>query len=646
MQFRIDINGLRAIAVIAVVLFHFKAQWLPGGFSGVDVFFVISGYLMTAIIFTKIDRHSFSIFDFYKSRGRRIIPPLAILCSVLLIFGWFNLYPTDFKALAKHTFTSLLFVSNFIYANENGYFTAAITEKWLLHTWSLSVEWQFYILFPLLVLLLKKTLKTRSVSLALIALTLLSFLFTLYAANQFPDKAFFLLPTRAWELFAGGLVFLFPLSLTKKKQYGLEILGLALIIFGYFYIQETDLWPGLLTLLPILGACLLLLANNQDSLITGNPILQRIGSASYSIYLWHWPVYVYMHHQGWTHSTSMLICGIAVSVLFGWCSYYFIEQQNKRAYLSNAFPKPLVLFLPVVILAILVYSFKGVTTPIRPLSQTPQAEFIERYKSIDLGDSYFDQCNAYKSLKSQNKADISPQCTASLGQQGVMLWGDSHAQALSKGLRTYLPKGVEFYQVASSGCKPSLLPKGITSTIGKACDSSNQLALDTIAKVKPAVVILAQAEHHEKTDWIEFQERLLALGAENVVVIGPVPQWRPSLPYALAQRHWQQDQKYIEDSSIDIDIIETNKLLHRKLDSKIGFISLIDNLCIHDGLSCQAQVNEVPLVFDYGHLTPTASLFVSRQIILPQLITLLAGQKGQTATLLGSLELTDSTEKY
>jgi peptidoglycan/LPS O-acetylase OafA/YrhL len=329
MLFRKDINGLRAFAVIGVVLFHFNAQWLTGGFSGVDIFFVISGYLMTAIIFTKMDNNQFSLWAFYQSRAKRIVPPLALLCLTLLIFGWFYLYSADFKALAKHALTSITFLSNFVYANEDGYFTAAVTEKWLLHTWSLSVEWQFYIIYPLVILGLKKCMQPALVLCFLIAITLMSFLLALYGSLHFPDKAFFHLPTRAWELLIGGLIFLYPVTLSKINKHIASTFGLVLILFSYLYLAETDLWPSYLTLLPILGASLVLIANNQGSAILNNALAQRLGSASYSIYLWHWPVYVYLYHQGLAHEPNMLFAGMIVSLLLGWASYYFIEQHNK-----------------------------------------------------------------------------------------------------------------------------------------------------------------------------------------------------------------------------------------------------------------------------------------------------------------------------
>ena len=161
MQFRKDINGLRAIAVIGVVLFHFNPSWMPGGFAGVDVFFVISGFLMTKIIFRGLEQDSFSVLKFYVARANRIIPALSLLCLVLLSVGWLFLSPLEYRALGKHIVSSITFISNIIYWTESGYFDAASQGKWLLHTWSLSLEWQFYIIYPLILVAMKQFLSLK-----------------------------------------------------------------------------------------------------------------------------------------------------------------------------------------------------------------------------------------------------------------------------------------------------------------------------------------------------------------------------------------------------------------------------------------------------------------------------------------------------
>ena len=163
MKFREDINALRAIAVVAVVIFHFNHAWLPGGFAGVDVFFVISGFLMTMIIFKGLEKDTFSILKFYGARVRRIVPALVALCFALLVFGYLLLSPLDYLILGKHAAASLTFTSNILYWTEAGYFNDDSIEKWLLHTWSLSVEWQFYLVYPLLLVGLKKLLTLKQI---------------------------------------------------------------------------------------------------------------------------------------------------------------------------------------------------------------------------------------------------------------------------------------------------------------------------------------------------------------------------------------------------------------------------------------------------------------------------------------------------
>jgi len=212
MTFRKDINGLRALSVLAVVLFHFQVPYLHGGFVGVDIFFVISGFLMTGIIFRRLKKDDFSIIGFYLDRGRRIIPALAVLCLVLLSLGYFWLIPFDYLALGKQAAAAATFVSNMLFFSEAGYFDHRSREKLLLHTWSLSVEWQFYIVYPLILLALKKILGVRLVRYALIILTLFSLALSVYIAPWDGPFAFFTLPTRAWEMSAGGLVYLFPIG--------------------------------------------------------------------------------------------------------------------------------------------------------------------------------------------------------------------------------------------------------------------------------------------------------------------------------------------------------------------------------------------------------------------------------------------------
>lgn len=277
MKFRQDINGLRAIAVLSVVLYHFGVPGFSGGFVGVDVFFVISGYLMTKIIMTKIEKDSFSLVGFYIDRGRRIIPALAFLCFFLLIFGWFYLISYDYRQLGMHVASSLGFLSNIIYWIQAGYFDTASHEKWLLHTWSLSVEWQFYILYPIIIIALHKFIAVKSMKTILVLLTIVSLIFSIIISSTNTSAAFYLLPTRAWEMLIGGLVFLYPFSSSNKQKVYIERLGLLLITFSIIYFSPTFKWPGYFALIPTLGTALVIIAARSNSAITNNAVSEWFG---------------------------------------------------------------------------------------------------------------------------------------------------------------------------------------------------------------------------------------------------------------------------------------------------------------------------------------------------------------------------------
>ncbi|MCJ8319615.1 MAG: acyltransferase [Colwellia sp.] len=325
MLFRKDINGLRAIAVIAVVLFHFNASWMPGGFAGVDVFFVISGFLMTGIIFRGIEQENFSILSFYLARANRIIPALAVLCFILLIFGWFYLNPIDYKALGKHAVSSISFLSNIIYWREAGYFDASSHEKWLLHTWSLSVEWQFYIIYPLVLVAMRTFMSLQKMKTTVLIAAVLGFILCIIVTYQWPEPAYYLLPTRAWEMMIGGVAYLYPFRLQEKRKKLVEWFGFSLIISSYLLISKESPWPGYLAIFPVIGSFLIIQAQRNDSLITSNSVLQKLGGWSYSIYLWHWPVVVFL---AYFELHDLAIFGVLVSIILGYLSYSMIESNT------------------------------------------------------------------------------------------------------------------------------------------------------------------------------------------------------------------------------------------------------------------------------------------------------------------------------
>jgi peptidoglycan/LPS O-acetylase OafA/YrhL len=332
-QFRHYINGLRAWAVLVVVLFHFGVPGFAGGFVGVDVFFVISGFLMTGIVLSALQAGNFSFLRFYLARARRILPALLALCAALLGLGWCFWLPSgEYVVLGKHALASMLFFSNNTYHKEAGYFATSSHEKWLLHTWSLSVEWQFYLLLPVLLFALWKLFpRKRMVGGALAVLGGLSLAQALLPGSEDAGQYFFSLTARAWEMLAGGLVFLlegFPLG--RRSRHGLELAGIALIIAAVTSFDETLRWPSAYTLLPIIGTVLVLVAANERSLLTGSRPMQWLGNRSYSIYLWHWPVAVALFYQQKIDQPAWIATGLAGALLLGQLSYWLVEVPSRR----------------------------------------------------------------------------------------------------------------------------------------------------------------------------------------------------------------------------------------------------------------------------------------------------------------------------
>lgn len=625
MNFRQDINGLRAIAVLAVILFHFDPDWLPGGFAGVDVFFVISGYLMTSIIYRGLSNEQFRLLSFYVARGRRIIPALLVPCLVLLLAGWFTLLPPDYNSLGKHVAASVTFVSNMVYWKEASYFAAGAHEKWLLHTWSLSVEWQFYLIYPLCLMALKRLFGLKPLRWILLAGVVAGYALACYASSRSPDAAFFLLPTRAWEMMAGGLALLFPLTLAAAAARWLELAGVTLIATTYVLVGEENLWPGYLGILPVAGAVLVIAANRQSSLITNNRLFQWLGDISYSLYIWHWPVVVLLAYFGVLSDLPYQLAGIALSLACAQLSYQLVEQRMRkktqvawsRAWLGGA--------VTLCGVGMAVVATKGAITPARPVSVSERAAFLAEYaqKKTDLRLTHWiDKCNVTDALTSRGDANIDPQCITKSGNGGVFLWGDSHAEALSYGLRKALPPGTPFYQVTASGCRPSMTnDTELKGSYKIACEQATKLALANIAVLHPAVVVLAQQKEHEEKDWHALARKLKSLGAGQVVLVGPVPQWQPSLPAVIANRHWHDSSIAIVDDALDDDIMRTNTLLqHEEAGGKeLTYVSLIDTLC--EGESCEARVPDSDdlLLVDYGHLSAAGSLHVVKTVLLPHL---------------------------
>lgn len=426
-SFRGDINGLRAWAVLAVILYHFGVPGFGGGFVGVDVFFVISGFLMTGIVVGSLERGKFSLLAFYLARARRILPALIVLCAVLLALGWWVLLPVDYKALGTHAVFSLAFLSNIKFWHEAGYFDAASHEKWLLHTWSLAVEWQFYLLLPLVLLAVWKWRPGRRPVIVVMAVGLLiSLALSVVATPLRPTAAFYLLPTRAWEMLAGGLVYLLAnrLALTARQRTALEAVGIALVIGSIVGFDTSSPWPGWRALVPALGTVGVLLAARTVSGWTGNPVAQWLGTRSYSLYLWHWPIVVALTYLEWQADTRAIAAGLVLTLVLGDLSYRLVETPARvhLGRLRMGWGAALLL--------------GGVTAVAAPGAGVRSMEGITGRFSASI-DEISREGNNMKPRRDEcftKGGTQSPSCMYGGGRLRAILIGDSHADAVTTGL--------------------------------------------------------------------------------------------------------------------------------------------------------------------------------------------------------------------
>jgi peptidoglycan/LPS O-acetylase OafA/YrhL len=335
-KYRPDIDGLRAIAVLSVVVYHAFPDTLKAGFMGVDIFFVISGYLISSIIFENIDRGSFSFGQFYGRRIKRIFPALTLVLLSCLVFGWFGLLGDEFKQLGKHMAAGAGFVSNFFLWQESGYFNNAAETKPLLHLWSLAIEEQFYIVWPLIVWL---TWKRKWLFLSVfISLGVASFAYNVHLVRLDPTATFFSPATRIWELLAGVLLAYMKVRPTawqpsQRQLHMASTLGVALLAFGLYRIDKGRPYPGTWALLPILGSFCLIFAGPTawfNRLVLSNRLLVWVGLISFPLYLWHWPILSFMRIiESEAPAPYFRNLAVLASFALAWMTYYFVEKPIR-----------------------------------------------------------------------------------------------------------------------------------------------------------------------------------------------------------------------------------------------------------------------------------------------------------------------------
>lgn len=352
-KYRPEIDGLRAVAVLAVVFYHAFPEYLPGGFIGVDVFFVISGYLITSILTSQLATQSFSLLDFYSRRIRRIFPSLILVLCAVLAFGWISLFQEEYRLLGKHVAAGATFLSNIVFWLETGYFDTAADTKPLLHLWSLAIEEQFYIAWPLALWAIWKLPRWRFR--ITVVLMLISFGVNAVMINKTPSAVFYLPFTRAWELLLGAMLAFLQSrestisatqtnpALPKKKgrvlYEHLSLIGLILLAIGFAVINKTRHFPGTWALLPCLGAFAIIKAPRHswvNSHILSNRLFVYVGLISYPLYLWHWPLLSYLRIMtSGAPTPTARAAAIVLSFVLAWLCYWALERWLRRPLLAG-----------------------------------------------------------------------------------------------------------------------------------------------------------------------------------------------------------------------------------------------------------------------------------------------------------------------
>ena len=613
MQFRKDLNGLRAIAVIAVVLFHFNPAWLPGGFAGVDVFFVISGFLMTGIIFKGLENQNFSTLKFYVARANRIIPALFVLCFTLLVFGGLFLSPAEYKSLGSHASGSVGFVSNFFYWRESGYFDASSKEKWLLHTWSLSVEWQFYVIYPILLVAMRKFLSLQTMKVSIVIGTVIGFIFCALTTSMWPNSSYYLLPTRAWELMIGGVAYLYPLELKDKRKKVLEFIGLALIICSYLFISEDIKWPGYLAIIPVLGAVFVILSQRNDSFITCNYAFQKIGKWSYSIYLWHWPLVVGLYY--FSVNESYIYPALVITVILGFLSNRYVEGIRFRVnfntlgcYLKC---KPIYMTFIIVTLGGVIFLQKGFV-------EFASKEYKEVVKKI-ASSPYRQKCHIAQYQ--------SPELACEYPSKTQITWavfGDSHSTEIAYALAENLKlDGVGLKHFTYSGCSPAFKEAAGFSKCAKWYNDTVEYLLDD-PEIRNIVlnhrftkaVVGKEYDYPKPFNTVVTDESvrtikhlddlilLLASKKDNIYIFYPIPELQRNI-HSLVGSPFKGSHRIKNVSGTDLAWYQKrNEYMINHFDNanypdNVHLLKPQDKFCDDD--ICYAVKDGIPLYFDSDH---------------------------------------------
>ncbi len=635
LKYRPDIDGLRAVAVLSVVAYHFGIFHLSGGFVGVDVFFVISGYLISSIIFSEVANSRFSVIGFYERRIRRIFPALFALLLVYCAFAAAFFLPAELVDFSKSVLATTFSLSNFYFWAHSGYFEVHNPDP-LLHTWSLAVEEQFYFLFPLFLVLVRRFFvrRLRASVVLLFAASLLSSVVVVFYS---PVTAFFMPYTRAWELLLGTLLSLgmFPRLQSSWLRNLAALGGLGMIAYADFSFNSGTPFPGTSALLPCVGAALIVGAGESGpslvySLLAWRPIV-FVGLISYSFYLWHWPVLLiyqmglidlnseFDRHFGTVFQVGRFEHLVILLVSFGLAtlSWRFVERPFRKGRMRLAGSK-LFWMSGAVVLVCVLFSSLVLFTQGLPGRFSPQVIQIASYldrgealknaeKALRLGTCFFDQNKVTDSYNLDSCLRLDP------ARKNYLLLGDSHAAALWLALSQSLP-GVNVMQANVGGCEPTLhhARPGL-------CRNVMDYVFQSYLSTHTVQALILEANWNsgsigpleETLDWAEAHRI-------PVIVMGCVPSYDAPLPRLLAYSvAWHEPDLASKHLMPEEGVLEVRLRAVAQGKWHVPFVSLYDSLCEGDRCIEYADAaRTIPLMIDGDHFNPPGALFVVRRLVV------------------------------
>lgn len=617
-NYRRDIDGLRAVAVVAVLLHHLSPSGLSGGYVGVDVFFVISGYLITGILRKEIESGTFRFTGFYERRARRIFPALFAMLGATMLSAHLLLLPSDLRAALRAALGTAAFLSNVVFWRDlqQGYFAPSAEWNPLLHTWSLGVEEQFYLAFPVLLILLHHR---RRVVAGLAAVAVVTFVASSALLEAKPVAVFFLSPFRAWELLAGALLAYWRTPATGPlARESLSLGGLAMILGACWFFTPETAFPGMAAALPVAGStCIILAGTGGSSMVTwllGTRPAVFIGLISYSLYLWHWPLIAFTRYWNGPELTPALTaCVAAASVLLAWLSYRFIEQPFRRA---GAFSRRSIFIGSGVAATILaIVGVAGLAASGYPTRFRPQVVALDQARDPTIP---FRVCDG-RPIGSEH-------CSLGTGLPATLLWGDSHMLAWAPAFQgIQRTAGTTAVLAVASACPPIFEPRWLPGDHRCALRGRETRAfLDARPEVHTIVLSAYWSTYYQAAGdhpsivsaaLVDTIQRLRESG-RRVLVLGPVPTHAGNVPLLLALQEVSGRILLNSDASAQFAL---NRHFYSAI-ATIPGVEVLDPIGRLCNPSCETRWKDRPLYRDANHLSVDGALYLEgelRQMLRP-----------------------------